>query len=118
MKIAVIGAGSWGTALAKLLSEKQDDVWLWGRRPELIDSMVKNRENQDYLPEIRLPERLLLTADLMKAVQDAAVVLLVNPSHAMREMSQRVAPYVGANALLVSAAKGLELHTYKRMSEI
>lgn len=118
MKIAVIGAGSWGTALAKLLSEKYSAVTLWARSPELVDELIATRENKTYLPGIPLPQGLIFTSDVEQAVRQADVIFFVTPSHVMREMAKIVAPYVKNEALIVTAAKGLELGTYKRMSQI
>jgi len=118
LNIAVIGAGSWGTALAKLLSEKYSDVILWGRSSELVDALTATRENKNYLPGIILPTGLKVTANISVAVEQADIIFFVTPSHVLREMAQKVAPFVKHEAYIVTAAKGLELGTYKRMSEI
>ncbi|MDU2065890.1 MAG: NAD(P)H-dependent glycerol-3-phosphate dehydrogenase, partial [Sporomusaceae bacterium] len=124
MKIAVIGAGSWGTALAKLLSESSQaatenrQVYLWARSDNQAQAMNQDRENKTYLPGVALPDSLAITTDLAEAVTEASVIFFVNPSKVMREMAERVKPYIAKGAILVSAAKGLEAKTYYRMSEI
>ena len=118
MNIAVIGAGSWGTALAKLLSEKYANVTLWARSPELVATLTSTRENKTYLPGISLPRGLTFTSDIKATVEQADVIFFVTPSHVMRGMAKIVAPFVKGAALIVTAAKGLELGTYKRMSQI
>jgi glycerol-3-phosphate dehydrogenase (NAD(P)+) len=118
LNITVVGAGSWGTALAKLLSEKYSAVTLWARNPELVDDLTTTRENKIYLPGISLPQGLTFTSDIEKAVHWADVIFFVTPSHVMRDMARIVAPFVSGETLIVTAAKGLELGTYKRMSQI
>ncbi len=118
MNIAVIGAGSWGTALAKLLSEKYPSVTLWARSAEFADSLCQSRENNLYLPGISLPKNLIITSKLDQAVEMADVIFFVTPSHVLRHVARQVAKLAKHETLLVTAAKGLELGTYKRMSEI
>lgn len=118
MKIAVIGAGSWGTALAGMLSEKQEEVMLWARNRALCQEITDNRENPGYLPGVKLPEALAATDDLEQAVSGARIVLMVTPSHALRGIAKRVAGLVAENTVVVTAAKGLEIGSLKRMSEI
>ena len=118
MSIAVIGAGSWGTALAGVLGQKHPSVALWVRSPRLAERMEAARENSGYLPGYLLPSTVTVTSNLSKAAYGCRLIVLVTPSHAVREMAGQLAPLVGANTIVVSAAKGLELTTVKRMSEI
>ncbi|WP_304626243.1 NAD(P)H-dependent glycerol-3-phosphate dehydrogenase [Sporomusa sp. GT1] len=118
MHIAVIGAGSWGTALAGVLGQKHQSVVLWARSPKLAESIRSTRENHSYLPGCKLPATVCVTDNLAVAAGDTRLIVLVTPSHAIRQTAAALAPYVSADTLIVSAAKGLELTTVKRMSEI
>lgn len=118
MHIAVIGAGSWGTALAGVLGQKHQSVVLWARSHKLAEDIQIIRENQNYLPGCKLPATVSVTNNLAAAAGDAQLIVLVTPSHAIRQIAAALAPYVSADTIIVSAAKGLELSTVKRMSEI
>lgn len=118
-KTAVIGAGSWGTALAKLLADKGENVVLWGHRPEHIAEIERERENSRYLPGFSLPANLQLEKDLAVAVRDADCVLMVVPSHGYRQVFSRLLPSLQNNqTLLVSAVKGIEIGTRQTMTEL
>jgi len=118
LDVAVVGAGSWGTALASLLSSKGYGVTLWSRGPEVADFINQRHENPVYMPGTPLPKDLTATTDMPTAVEDAGLVLMVVPSHAMRETALRAAPYVGRDALVVSATKGIEDETSKTMFDV
>ncbi|WP_371369336.1 NAD(P)H-dependent glycerol-3-phosphate dehydrogenase [Sporomusa rhizae] len=118
MHIAVIGAGSWGTALASVLGQKHSSVMLWVRSGKLAELIASTRENPDYLPGCKLPEAVQITNDLAKAAINAQLLVLATPSHAIRETAAKLSPLIQTNAVIVNAAKGLELNTVKRMSEI
>ncbi len=118
MRIAVVGGGSWGTALAKLLAELEHEVTLWFHNPETERTTAANRENLVYLPGFRLPDNLRTTTSLKEAVEGSAVVLSVCPSHATREVMSGAAPFISSDALVVSASKGVEEGTLQRMSEV
>ncbi|MBI4516262.1 MAG: NAD(P)H-dependent glycerol-3-phosphate dehydrogenase [Deltaproteobacteria bacterium] len=118
MRIAVIGGGSWGTALAKLLAELEHEVTLWFHNPQVERITAEQRENSVYLAGFQLPEELRTTTAMSEAVAGAAVVLAVCPSHAMREVMAAAVPFLGPDTLLVSASKGVEERTLKRMSEV
>ena len=90
MKVAVVGAGSWGTALAAVLAKNSHDTILWSRGDEVASGVSEKHENKVYLPGIKLPESLTATTDLETALSDAELVLAVVPSHAMRETMQAV----------------------------
>lgn len=118
MKIAVVGAGSWGTAMASQLGLKHDEVVLWARNPELAQTIQSSRQNRSYLPDITLPSSVTCTTSLPEAAAGAELIILTTPSHAIRQTAADLAPYVSPSAIVVSAAKGLESGTFKRMSEI
>jgi glycerol-3-phosphate dehydrogenase (NAD(P)+) len=114
----VLGAGSWGTAFAKVLADAGTDVTLWARRPELAARIDRDHENPDYLPGITLPESLRATHDAADALRDADLVALAIPSQTLRVNLADWAPLLPAGATLVSLMKGVELGTTKRMSEV
>ncbi|MCB1603866.1 MAG: NAD(P)H-dependent glycerol-3-phosphate dehydrogenase [Gammaproteobacteria bacterium] len=106
MKFAVIGAGSWGTALAIQLA-RNGTTYLWGRKPQHIDEMQKSRKNQKYLPGIVFPDNLIPEKDLEKAISSSDAVLVVSPSHAFAEILEKITPYLQERPL-AWAAKGFE----------
>ena len=107
-KIAVIGAGSWGTALALLLSRKGRDVMLWGHRPSHVEQLASERQNSHYLAGYHFPASLSLTADLAAAVAGREVVVMVVPSHCYREVFARLKDHLSPGTIVVSATKGIE----------
>ena len=117
-KTAVIGAGSWGTALAKLLADKGEEVVLWGHRPEHVKQIRQERDNRQYLAGAILPQNLILEQDLNLAVKGAQCVLMVVPSHGYREVFTRLLPSLAPNTLLVSAVKGIEVGTRQTMTQL
>ncbi len=116
--VGVIGSGAWGTTLALLLAQKGIATTLWEHRPERAAEMQRARENTLFLPGFHFPDGLDVTANIIEAVQGKDMLLLVTPSQRMRENVRLIAPYVGAETLLVSASKGIEIDTLKRMTEI
>jgi glycerol-3-phosphate dehydrogenase (NAD(P)+) len=118
LDIAVVGAGSYGTALAKLLADKGHRLTLWCRRPEHADTIAATRENQTYLPGFRLPATVTVTADLAAAVRGKAMVVAVTPSHVAREVLAAAAADLDPGVLVVNAAKGLEEGTLDRIDQI
>ena len=119
-KVAVLGAGAWGTALAWLLADKGDEVTLWSRRRDLCDAVNASHENARYLPGVPLPAKLACTHDLEAALDAARMVLFVVPSHATREVAREAAPYVQrlGNVPIVSATKGIENESLMFMDEV
>lgn len=116
--ISVIGAGGWGTALACLLAEKGRAVHLWAHRPDHAAHLAATRENADYLPGVRLPDGVTVTADL-GAVAAAALLVLVVPSRHMREVGgQLVAAGARSDAVLVSGTKGIEAGSGRLMTQV
>jgi glycerol-3-phosphate dehydrogenase (NAD(P)+) len=118
VKVAVIGAGSWGTALAVHLTRVGHDVALLARDAELVHRMRTHRENESYLPGVRLPDRLEPTVDVPTATGGASLLLWAVPSHGTRDMAKLVASHVDAGSVVVSATKGLERGTWTRMSRV
>ncbi|MGH9177024.1 MAG: NAD(P)H-dependent glycerol-3-phosphate dehydrogenase, partial [Acidimicrobiales bacterium] len=116
-RIAVLGAGTWGTTMASLLVRSVPTV-LWARRAELARSLNTAHRNADYLPDAELPPSLVATADLEEALAGASVVVMAVPSHGFRGIAERARPYVAAGTPVVSLAKGLEQQTLNRMTEI
>jgi glycerol-3-phosphate dehydrogenase (NAD(P)+) len=117
-RIAVIGAGSWGTALALAAARNQHEVRLWAREAEVAESIQTRHVNPFYLSDITLPANISATTSLAEALQDARFVLIVVPSHAMREVVSRMREHLSADTILVSATKGVENQTLMRMSEV
>jgi glycerol-3-phosphate dehydrogenase (NAD(P)+) len=117
-RVAVVGAGSWGTAFASTLAEKGVATELWARRPELARAISETHRNPDYLPDVDLPAGLTATHELDAAVEPATVVAMAVPSHAYREIYRRVAAVRGVAAPVVSLSKGLEQGTLMRMTEV
>jgi glycerol-3-phosphate dehydrogenase (NAD(P)+) len=116
--IAVIGSGAWGTTLALLSANKGTATTLWEHNPERAAKMQARRENTMFLPGFRFPDRLRVTADIREAVRGKDMLVLATPSQRMRENVRLVAPYLGKETLLVSASKGIEIGSLKRMTEI
>jgi glycerol-3-phosphate dehydrogenase (NAD(P)+) len=120
MKISVIGAGSWGTTLAVLLAENNNDspVFLWVREPEILESIKAHSENKLFLEGIKFPPNIHATDNLKDAVSDAEIVVIAIPSQFMREKAKEIKNFISQDATVINVSKGLELHTFKRMSEI
>ena len=117
-KIAVIGAGSWGTTLADLLAKKGHAVTLWAYEPELVLEMRQSRENSLFLPGIRLHDGLAFTNELAEAYAGCSMVLCVVPSQLVRRVMGDSLPLLPAGVTIVSASKGIELDTLATVSEI
>jgi glycerol-3-phosphate dehydrogenase (NAD(P)+) len=116
--VAIVGAGSWGTALAALLGREGRRVRLWARRPEMAQSLRLRRENQQYLAGVTLPDPVEPHHDLACALEGAQTVVLAVPSRGMRETVRALRPHLKPQHTLISAAKGLEHHTGLRMTEV
>ncbi|MCA0146505.1 NAD(P)H-dependent glycerol-3-phosphate dehydrogenase [Blastococcus sp. LR1] len=117
-RAAVLGAGSWGTTFAKVLADAGCDVVLHARRSELAKAITADGENADYLPGVRLPDRLRATSDAAEALLDAEIVVLAVPSQSLRDNLTEWRGLLPADATLLSLMKGIELGTTKRMSEV
>ncbi len=117
-KVAVLGAGSWGTAFSLVLADAGHDVVLWARREDLCARINDTHENPDYLPGIVLPDSVRATHDAAEAVSGAVLVVLAVPSQTLRENLAGWADLLPDDAVLLSLMKGVELGTLKRMSEV
>ena len=118
MTLAIIGAGSWGTALSVVLAPRFERVRLWIHEPDLAARINITRENDVYLPGFKLPEKVEVVTDLGNAVERAAIVLGVMPSHYARGVYTRMVPHIAESMTFVSATKGIETGTLLRMSEV
>ena len=116
--IAILGAGSWGTALAIHLARVGHDVRLWARDPELVELLSSARRNPRYLTDCRLPDRVVPHAKHQAALHGASVVVFAEPSHGLRAVARAVEPAIPADAIVVSATKGLETDSQLRMSSV
>ena len=116
-KTAVIGAGNWGTALAKLLGDKGEQVVLWGHDPAQIDALRRDRENRKYLPGATLPASLQ-PVDNLDCVADCDCVVMVVPSHGFRQVFSTLVPHLQPGTFLVSAVKGIEIGSRQTMNQI
>jgi glycerol-3-phosphate dehydrogenase (NAD(P)+) len=117
-RIGVIGAGSWGTALANMLAEKGYNVTQWVYEQELFELLQKSHCNTWYLPDRTLDERLAYTQDLGRAVEDKQVVLWATPVKVFRELFSRALPDIDSKSIHASASKGIELQSLKTVSQI
>ncbi|MDA2958286.1 MAG: NAD(P)H-dependent glycerol-3-phosphate dehydrogenase [Actinomycetota bacterium] len=117
MRVAVIGAGSWGTTVASVVAPNASTV-LWARNAELVAAMSSTRRNDRYLPDAPLPDDLEFTASLKEAVSSADVVVMGVPSHGFRDVVSEAAQFVRPWVPVVSLSKGLERSSLKRMSEV
>jgi glycerol-3-phosphate dehydrogenase (NAD(P)+) len=117
-KVAVFGAGSWGTAFSIVLADAGNDVTIWARREEVAATINATRRNAEYHPDIDLPPSIDATHDVEKAASGAEVVVLATPSQALRANLAAWAPHLPTRAPLVSLMKGVELGTLNRMSEV
>lgn len=117
-KIAVIGAGSWGTALATVVSGKGHEVNIWARNDEQRASMKKNRENIKYLPKIKFDDCIEVKDEIKDAVAGADAVLFSVPTQAFRKTYQDVISYMNDKQVVINVAKGIEQSTLMRLSEV
>ncbi|MDQ0232949.1 NAD(P)H-dependent glycerol-3-phosphate dehydrogenase [Metabacillus malikii] len=117
-QITVLGAGSWGTALAIVLADNGHHVKLWGHRQELINEINETRKNEKYLPGIELPSRIHAISDLKMSLNGARTVVLAVPTKAIREVLQQIAQSITEAITIVHVSKGIEPDTLLRISEI
>jgi len=116
--IVILGAGSWGTALAMVLSRNGACARLWSHLPEQVERLRKEGENAEFLPGVPLPERLEVTADLDFALQDSDEILVVVPSHAFRQVLESIGRHSDGNSSVSWATKGLEPKTGKLLHQV
>ncbi len=118
MNVTVIGDGGWGTALAMVLDRNGHHTTVWGPFPDYLKEIQSNRENITYLPGVEIPASIQWTSDHEAAVKDAGLVVLVVPSRFFKPVVEAFKPFIPADALIVSATKGLDEQTHERMSEL
>ncbi len=117
-KVGVLGAGSWGTALAVVLAKKGYRVYLYGRKPEIMAQLGSSRQNKRYLPGVEFPAGVVPTSDLALTLHKAGLVVLAVPSHAVRDTARMLQPLLPSGAVVVNTAKGIEEGTYLRLSQV
>ncbi len=118
MRVGIIGAGSWGTALSWLLASAGSQVCLWVRSTNLCCTLQEERENHLYLSGVRLPQEVRFTTDLAEVVAEQDLVLSVIPSHAVREVMSQANPLMTGEPIVLSATKGIEQESLKTMSQV
>ena len=117
-KVSVLGAGSWGTALAILLTQNGHETILWSHRQEQAEELANKREHEAKLPGVTLPEELEITADFERALTGRDVLVLAVPSVAVRSTARRMCPYIKQGQLIVNVAKGIEAHTLTTLTDM
>lgn len=118
LRVGVIGAGAWGTALAHLMAAKGDEVRLWAFEPEVVEEINSGHENRTYLPDAELPGGLTATGDFAEALSDRELVISVVPSHVVRSVLGEAAAHLPEGVPIVSASKGIENETLMTVSEV
>jgi glycerol-3-phosphate dehydrogenase (NAD(P)+) len=118
MKLAIIGGGSWGTALAIVLAPRSEFLRLWVYEPDLAERMARSRQNDAFLPGFTLPDSVEIVHELAAALEGADIVLGVMPSHHARTIYSAMLPHLAPSMILVSATKGLEQGSMLRMSQV
>ena len=118
MRIGVLGSGSWGTALAIQLCRSGDTVWQWDHRPQRAARTQASRENQRYLPGIRLPDNLTVSSDMVEVLAGCTVVVEAIPSQSVRAVMAQALPHIPAEATICCASKGIEQSTLMTMDEV
>ena len=119
MRVCILGCGSWGTAQALLLHNNGHEIYLWGRPEDGINDLTGEQENKRFLPGVILPrEQFICTSEMFAALAGAEAVVLAVPSQAVREVLNLAAEFLPSAAYIVNTAKGLEISTYMRMSQV
>ncbi len=118
MKIAVIGSGGWGTAIAILLSSRGHDVYLWSWIQEETDRLARDRENKEFLPGVKFPDSICCTHDMGECTDGAELIITAAPSPATRTTAKQLAPHVKEGQNLINISKGLEEKTLMRLSQV
>ena len=116
--VTVVGAGSWGTALAAVLAKNGHDTVLWALEPDVVESVGSAHENKRFLPGVVLPPNLKASGDLERSIARAQVIVNVVPSQFVGRVMEQAAPHIAKGAQVVSASKGIETSTLRRMSEV
>lgn len=116
--VTIIGAGSFGTALATVLDTAGNNVQIWAREKEVVDSINENHRNPSYLSDILLPKSIKAYDDLEHCLRDQDMILFATPSHTLREVATKIKPCLDGHEILVTVSKGIENDTFKTMSQI
>src|SRR5699024_10397321 len=117
-KVTIIGAGSFGTALAIVLARAGNKVQLWARESEIVYGINNRHRNPSYLADVTLPDSIVCFKDLEKCLNDREMIVFATPSQSLREVAGRVKPYISGKELLVNVAKGIENDTFMTMSQV
>jgi glycerol-3-phosphate dehydrogenase (NAD(P)+) len=117
-RIAVLGAGSWGTALSVLLAGNGNEVNLWSRNQEQCLRISEDKENKKYLPGVTIPPLVTLCNEIKEAVSEVEFIVSAVPSHSVREIAQKIRPYLRENMIIINTAKGFEPKTYLRPTQV
>ena len=118
LKITILGGGSWGTALAKLLSENGNEVTVWLRDEIQCNELKSERVNKKYLPEVKIPDDIDFTSDINESVKNAEIILIVTPTQMVRSILKQIKNEFKTDKIIVNASKGIEVGTMNRVSEI
>ena len=118
MKIAVLGSGSWGSAITYLLSQNGHNVFLWSWKKEEYEALARDKENKEFLPGVALDKNITFTNDMHKAVSDAELIVMASPSHAVRNVAKMLAECITPSQIVINIAKGLEPGSLMRLSEV
>jgi glycerol-3-phosphate dehydrogenase (NAD(P)+) len=117
-QVGVVGAGSWGTTLAKILGENQRPTLLWAREPEVRESIRTEHENKLFLPGYRLPDTVSVTGELAEVCERCDLIFMVVPSHVFRGVARLMGEHLKGDHMVVHCTKGIEVDSFKRMSEV
>lgn len=117
-RVAVIGAGSWGTALGVHAARAGHEVCLWSHNAAVVESINSNHLNARYLTDVAIPQNVLATSNIVESIDGAELVILAAPSHATRELLAALIPALRSEMIIVSATKGIEIDTGKRISQL
>jgi glycerol-3-phosphate dehydrogenase (NAD(P)+) len=118
VKITIIGAGSWGTALAVVLESNKHDVCIWAREADIAENININHRNPTYLPDLLIPTNIRCSTNLQECATDRDMIVFATPSHTMRELAEKVKPYLKGNELVLTVSKGIEDNTYLTMTQV
>ena len=118
MKIAVIGSGSWGTAVAVTFAKKNYEIYLWSWQQDETDKLNRDRENKEFLPGIKLPQNITCSHDIKKCVENADIVICAVPSPATRTTAKSLSPHIKEGQILLNISKGLENDSLKTLAEV
>ncbi len=117
-KIIVLGGGSWGTALACLLAQNEEEVFLWIRDENKLKTISETRENKKYLPDVKIPDEVKLINSYIEFIEDCDVAVLAIPSQNIRELVTELKDVINPNTVVVNVSKGIEIKTLKTISEV